>query len=609
MEKSTPLNNTQAVLSPEVARSMDKKKNATNARLLAIRFFAPLVLFFFIFIVIGGCTTQKPLPAQPESPREEGAEEPDIIPRNKVEVTFYLMSKCPFGTKVQTVIKKLLDDMGEYIDYKQEFIGLSREDTEKLDSLHGPEEVRGDIIELCAEKYFKKDHKFMDMIYCMASNPENIPDNWGECAEATNIKPSLISQCINSEEGENLLKESFEKSRKLNIYGSPTIIIAGTKYHGRRTYNGFKKAICCSINPEDRPQTCEDIIQCPERARFNMIVISDKRCDGCGDKINFITNVMKRNFPQMDIKIIDYSDSEGKAIYQKMNLKNLPAFLIDKDIRRDANFNLVEESLLKKGQFYILKGVGSNFDPTKEICDNGVDDNNDGNIDCDDKDCSEKIECRPEEPAKFEIFVMSHCPFGTKALAQAQSLLEVSKDKIKFKLHFIGSVIKKTNNEESQNIPSGYGCVEKDEAYYCSLHGPSEVLEEIRSLCVMQYYPQKHRYMNYIMCRIKAGFKNEWEKCLKKNKMNIKKIKKCSEGPEGLRLFEQEAELTKALNISASPTFLINSKYIVEISNRSPAGYLKAICDKNPQLSLCSEKILKKLKMNNEQQEINKCAP
>ncbi|MBU0762024.1 MAG: hypothetical protein KKD39_03280, partial [Candidatus Altiarchaeota archaeon] len=52
----------------------------------------------------------------------------------------------------------------------------------------------------------------------------------------------------------------------------------------------------------------------------------------------------------------------------------------------------------------------------REICDNGVDDTSDGKADCEDPACALALNCRPELPAKLDLFIMSECPFGTEAL-------------------------------------------------------------------------------------------------------------------------------------------------------------------------------------------------
>ena len=49
------------------------------------------------------------------------------------------------------------------------------------------------------------------------------------------------------------------------------------------------------------------------------------------------------------------------------------------------------------------------------VCDDGKDDDGDGLIDCDDPDCKNNWLCTPKkEKPEVELFVMSHCPFGTQ---------------------------------------------------------------------------------------------------------------------------------------------------------------------------------------------------
>ena len=206
------------------------------------------------------------------------------------------------------------------------------------------------------------------------------------------------------------------------------------------------------------------------------------------------------------------------------------------------------------------------FNPTKEICDNKIDDTNNGFVDCADSDCTEELICRQEEKAKLDLFVMSQCPYGTKALDIMPAVLETFKNEIQFNVNFIAAEI--------------------EPGKFNSLHGQPEVDENIRELCAIKYYPENYKYMDYIVCRDKNITSTEWEGCAEKAEMNVNTIKTCSEGTEGINLHSENIKLANGLGIGASPTWLANNKY--QFSGIDVLTVQKEICKYNPELKGCS---------------------
>ena len=76
----------------------------------------------------------------------EGAEQG--LTGEKVKLDFHIMSKCPFGVKVLEAIAPVMDKMGERVELNVHYIG--REKDGELTSMHGEQEVQGNILQLCA---------------------------------------------------------------------------------------------------------------------------------------------------------------------------------------------------------------------------------------------------------------------------------------------------------------------------------------------------------------------------------------------------------------------------------------------------------------------------
>jgi hypothetical protein len=509
--------------------------------------------------------------------------------KEKVKVEFYVMSQCPFGTQVQKGIKPVLDKMGAWIDYTENFIANEMPGG-TFNSLHGENEVKGDIAQLCMAKHYPENHKYMDAVFCMADDQKNIPTNWKNCAAKAGMDAAKIQTCIDGDEGKKLMGESIKKSNEAKASGSPTIVINGEKYSGGRTDKDFETAICCAFKPENKPATCPATLNCPKRVPVDLTVISDKRCKECGQRTEMMIRNFKDRFPKLNVKELDYGEPAGRELFERTKVGFLPAYLFDQNLKEDSGYATIQRWVQPAGDYLIMM-TGSNFDPTKEICDNGTDDTGNGKIDCDDEDCKGQIVCREERSNTLDLFVMAWCPFGTKAVDSMKEVLGNFKTGLSFGLHFLVNVL---DEEKFNAMPPmrKSRCVKKpDNMYYCSLHGEEELNEDLRQVCAMKYFGKANKYMDYIWCRNKDLKNPDWKKCATEAKIDAAKIEKCSTGQEGLDLIQADAKLAEDLQFSGSPSFLGNNKEKLMLRDRSPEGIKTGICNINKELKGCENKL------------------
>ena len=126
---------------------------------------------------------------------------------------------------------------------------------------------------------------------------------------------------------------------------------------------------------------------------LEMIVLSDKRCEDCDT--SGIIRQLEMVFPGIKAKELDYGTEEGRNLYDDLGLDFLPAVLFDESVKSEDGYSNIQSYLEKTGDYYSLR-IGATFDPTAEICDNGVDDNDNGEIDCDDSSCSSTLICNKD---------------------------------------------------------------------------------------------------------------------------------------------------------------------------------------------------------------------
>lgn len=165
------------------------------------------------------------------------------------------------------------------------------------------------------------------------------------------------------------------------------------------------------------------------------------------------------------------------------------------------------------------------------------------------------------EKPKIELFVMSHCPYGTQMEKAIIPALELLQDKIDFTLKF--------NNY--------------------AMHDKAELNEQLNQYCIQKEDPKK--LLSYLKC---FNASEDSAKCLSENKIDSKKITTC------VKATDKEYQITKSYEDQSTwleglyPIFPIynadNEKYMVEGSptliineqmvsaERNPNSLLKLIC-------------------------------
>ena len=444
----------------------------------------------------------------------------------KIDFDIYVMSQCPYGIQAESMVMKSMDGFEDYINFNVEYIASLNADG-SFNSLHGESEVEGNIYQLCVKKY--NPENFWPYLECQNKNYQDLKSSFESCANQVGIGFETIKNCAGGEEGTELLKISLAKAQELNVSGSPTFYLKGEKYTGPRTEIAIQRELCKVL--ENKPSKCKKL---PQDKKFTAYLIEDSRCNKEECDTTRLIEQLETTFTKIEFEKIDYTTKDGREFYDKYKLTFLPALLMSKEVKETENYSQVERYLTPSEDLYFL-AIGANHDPNKEICDNGQDDTGNGLVDCADPDCSGYAECREEVKGRLDLFVMSMCPYGTRALDAMQAVLDNFGNQIDFNIYYIAN--------------------ENADVTFQSLHGQPEEDENIRGLCAIKYYA--NNYMDYIWCRNKDISAN-WTSCA----ANFPKIKTCFEGAEGTQLHSQNIKYANELEIGASPTWMVNNRYL-----------------------------------------------
>lgn len=500
---------------------------------------------------------------QNESKLDRGTASIGLVTRTvdkPAKLEFFVMSQCPYGVQVETAVAPTLAKLGGNVDFHLAFIGDTKGD--ELTSMHGPKEVAGDIAQLCAREV--SPGNFMKLIACQNDDPQHVDTNWESCGKKTNIDTAAIKACIDGK-GKQLLAASFEEARQRGATGSPTMFLNGKSYDGGRKSNDFLRAICNSYESK-KPAACENI---PVPPLVNAVMLSDERCATC--KIDGLEVKLKQIFEGVVARKLDYKTPEGKALYDELRKADasfrLPALLFDNTIDADQDGKQQVSRFLRPIGHYQAVALGGTFDPTAEICDNKVDDDNNGVIDCDEASCKQTMSCRPEIKKSLDVFVMSHCPYGTKALLAVKEFADAFGNDATVSVHFIGDT--------------------KD-GQLNSMHGAEEVTDDLREVCAVKHYGKDRKFLEFLACRSK-DLKADWKACTGTNGIDAGLIQACVEGAEGKSLLTASFQVASNLAIQSSPTFLVNNRHT--FNAQDAAGIAANFCKSNSGLPSCAKQL------------------
>lgn len=288
-------------------------------------------------------------------------------------------------------------------------------------------------------------------------------------------------------------------------------------------------------------------------------IISDKRCQECNTA--GLEGKIKGTFPNEEIVVLDYSDKSAKKLYDAEELGGLPALLIPKRLEKDENYSQIQK-FTTPGIEYIIMKTGGRFDPEAEICDNKTDDNGNGKVDCEDPACKKDWLCmEKKDKPEVDVFVMSHCPYGTQIEKGLLPVWDALGDKVDMNIRFCDY----------------------------AMHGKKEVDEQVRQYCIQDM--SKKKFRKYLQCFLEDG--KPGDKCLKKAGIDKNKLNSCigktdkkfnvtkmlndkSTYKGRFPTFPVNADLAKKYGVRGSPTLVING--VTAKTGRSPKAILDAVC-------------------------------
>lgn len=496
------------------------------------------------------------------------------------DVTFYVMSQCPYGTQVVDAMHPVMEDLGDNINFRLEFIASENPDG-TFNSLHGPPEVKGDKIQLCVQEHFPDE--LTGFVTCQNKNFQDLEGSVESCAEKVGIDAGTITECAEGDEGSKLLSESARKSQAAGAQGSPTMYFGDSLYSGLRDTNSFKKEVCkqldghpecddlpacisdadCSEQPGmigicENPGTVDAECRYQEDAPVELKVVDAEDCEGCDADKNI--KVLEQIFLNMETEVIEAESARGRAFIENLGLEKAPSYVFSGNLDETYAWKVNERlraAFDKVDKYYVMKDEASGAtyildDEKREALEEltGI----------------KKGDNRPQ----IDFYVMSYCPYGNIAEEAIEPAFQHLKGSADFNPHYV--------------IYSNYQgggpqfCLD-DESRFCSMHGVQELNQGLRELCVHKYMGEDSYFEFVLEMNKECNYNNAdscWEPVAESLGLDVEKIRECEE-EEWEDILSEELALNQALGVRGSPTIFVEGNPYS--GPRTPAGYGQALCE------------------------------
>jgi hypothetical protein len=480
-------------------------------------------------------------------------------PARPVEVHAFVMSACPFAAQAMQELLPGLEHLGGAAKLQIDYVGTLSAEGES--SMYGPGDLYGDKLQLCARN-LGDEAKWLRFVACQFTQGSGPNASWERCALKAELPEQGLRDCAEGLEGSQLLRASFERSKKAQVKASPSLYVDDQLYTGAHGEAALTRALCEHLSA-NRPSHCDTFSRPP---RVQVTLLNDARCREPDCDVAPFTAGLRRALYDADVKNVDYGSADGKDLWKGAGEPRLPVAVFSPSLKQDVfAFRHLHPAPLADGRF--LLSIGKTWNPSAEVCDDGRDNTGDGRIDCDDESCRTSLPCRAEEKNRIDLFVMAHCPYGARAIQAASEVASEAKragDQVSVRLGILASPTR-------EGLRSPYG--------------NDDLIEGMRFLCAQQHYAQETRYLEYVLCRTR-NMSADWTTCLQPG-MKREVMDTCVGSAEGSQLLSASAALAAQLGADRSPWGLVNARY--PLTGLAPDQLRHALCSHNPTDALCSE--------------------
>jgi hypothetical protein len=439
-----------------------------------------------------------------------------------LKLTLFANSLHPKSILAENEIIAAAKNFGDETSFRVYF--LLDEANGRIESPGGEKDVAESMRQLCIQEHYPDD-AYMDYLLCINEVLENASTAWQGCASDAGIDPASMSTCTSSGEAEALARKNIAFVKGKNVVGSPVLFMNNLVYKGPYFYESIiMNKVCDTVMPG--LQGCS----LRKTGKANIIIITDDGSTLLARAIDGITQSLEEQFSNYELRRINYQSEEARGLIGALNITSLPAVVYDSTFPTSDGYSELKYFVREEGDYYVQKNAPVRYINREEISESLI------------------------------VFALAECRFSADfASKQVKSIVLTTP--LRPEIHFIVR--------------------QDDEGGLESLHGQSEIDEEMRQVCMMKHYPEE--YYRYLFCVSKnISMLGELRQgCAGDAGINMAVIEQCV-AEEGKELLLENSKASEGLKIAGTPSGLINNQLIAEGSAASDAD--KFICDENPDI-------------------------
>ncbi len=372
--------------------------------------------------------------------------------------------------------------------------------------------------------YRQSPELYLRFLQILSLSPFNI--SWRDGAALAGVKPDEIVRKIEGEAGDKLLADAAGPA-------GPRLRLVVEAGAGKRetedlpletNFLTLASAINNRLPQTERVAAIGDLVQAPKPKVELIIINGDNYAPWAKVEPKAIEH-LKGIAWDLEMKTYSGASPQAKALLGEVDGALLPLVMFRP--QDDAGRKILDDfaakgALEKKGkkqEYYLAEGFTN------------------GGVFWSKKESKEK---------DLRLFVMSQCPYG---VAAQKALLNLEQDGklpqgIKLSYHYIVDKIEDKDGKSS----------------YRSLHGASELEENVRQMVLQKHAPDKLRC--YLAKRLADVNSSLWNDALESCGVDAEQFKKLyKENQESL--LEEDGKLSRSLSIRSSPTFLWRGRYVL----------------------------------------------
>ncbi len=470
--------------------------------------------------------------------------------RDRVQFNIYFI----MHKKGDSMVRKKPADPGKAVERCQS--GTSMSGNEKFMASHGLEEVEENLRQmLFVHLYQERAYKYI------LARGGDMNGDWHACAERAGFSHKeikLVHDLQKSRVADSLALCHIALAESLDVPGSPTLYVDGfeneehidaylfqslfCKNSGRRgpCVNFPECARDLDCNRNGREGICRDPALPQARcfyeppAAVDVAVVNRIGCTTCNT--GNIVEMVRRKLPGARFRNVELRSPHGEALVRQYNLEFYPAFVFEKSVEQSEKFRQIQHTFRLAGDRYLIEPrIVKSY----------------------------RFIGRKPEPGKLDVFFTAQHPYAIETLRSMEVFLREHKDRVQCQFHVFAFPAETTGNDSDWT------------SFYSSSYGRAEIMEGVRLLCVQRLHPDK-AYL-YALCRgfdVQKRFNShvpepegEWESCARQLDLNVKRIRQCSDGIEGQRLFMDDVIFSRKWNGTENVVFLVNNYFHLQDFN------------------------------------------